>query len=53
MNADEVYELLDLPKRILSDEPFHNDEEDGNPVNATPPQIPAEENSDNQENDGN
>ena len=53
MNADEVYELLDLPKRVLSDEPFKKDDENVNSENDTPPQIPVEENTDNQGNDGN
>ncbi len=53
MNADEVYELLDLPKRILSDEPFEDSKTKDNAETSTPPQIPVEENTDNNGNDGN
>ena len=53
MNADEVYELLDLPKRILSNEPFEDSKTKDNTETSMPPQIPVEENAENNGNDGN
>ncbi len=48
MNADEVYELLDLPKRVLSDEPFNDEKADENSAekadgDAEPPALPVVE----------